>query len=44
MERSSYYGRKKEAILLFGLSLWGYAIPRLKGIASADDMYWQSVG
>lgn len=30
MERSSYYDRKKEAILLFGLSLWGTAIPKLK--------------
>ena len=39
MERSSFYDRKKEAILLFGLSLWGYAIPKLKGIVSADDMY-----
>ena len=26
MERSTYYDRKKEAILLFGLSLWGTAI------------------
>ena len=25
-----YYDRKKEAILLFGLSLWGTAIPKLK--------------
>ena len=30
MERSTYYDRKKEAILLFGLSLWGTAIPKLK--------------
>lgn len=30
MERSTYYDRKKEAILLFGLSLWGNAIPMLK--------------
>ena len=27
---STYYDRKKEAILLFGLSLWGTAIPKLK--------------
>ena len=30
MKRSTYYDRKKEAILLFGLSLWGTAIPKLK--------------
>ena len=30
LERSTYYDRKKEAILLFGLSLWGNAIPKLK--------------
>ena len=30
MERSTYYDRKKEAILLFGLSLWGNSIPTLK--------------
>ena len=30
MERSTYYDRKKEAVMLFGLSLWGNAIPMLK--------------
>lgn len=30
MERSTYYDRKKEAVLLFGLSLWGNAIPVLR--------------
>ena len=30
MERSTYYDRKKEAVLLFGLALWGNAIPILK--------------
>ena len=30
IERSSFYDRKKEAVLLFGLSLWGTAIPQLK--------------
>lgn len=32
MERSSFYDRKREAILLLGVSLWGYAIPCFKGI------------
>ena len=30
MERSTYYDRKKEVVMLFGLSLWGNAIPMLK--------------
>jgi hypothetical protein len=30
LERSRYYDRKKEAIMIFGLSLWGDAIPKLK--------------
>ena len=30
MERSRFYDRKKEAIYVFGLSLWGGAIPKLK--------------
>ena len=32
MERSTFYDRKREAILLLGVSLWGYAIPGFKGI------------
>lgn len=44
MERSSYYDRKKEAILLFGLALWGYAIPKLKGKTGLADEWWRSVG
>lgn len=30
MERSMFYDRKKEALLVFGLSLWGSSIPKLK--------------
>ena len=30
MEKTMYYQRKKEAIYLMGISLWGYAIPDLK--------------
>jgi hypothetical protein len=30
IERSTFYDRKKEAILVFGISLWGGAIPNLK--------------
>ncbi len=30
MERSRYYDRKKEAIMVFGVVLWGTEIPRLE--------------
>lgn len=30
MERSRFYDRKKEAIMLFGLALWGSEIPKLR--------------
>lgn len=30
MERSTFYDRKKEAVLLFGISLWGSSLPKLK--------------
>jgi hypothetical protein len=29
IERSSYYDRKKEAIYVFGISLWGDALPKM---------------
>ena len=29
LERSTYYDRKKEAILVFGLALWGTVLPKL---------------
>jgi hypothetical protein len=37
LERSSYYDRKKEAILVFGLALWGTVIPRIERLLSEDD-------
>lgn len=37
MERSTFYDRKKEAILLLGVSLWGYAIPCFKGIFNVKE-------
>lgn len=30
MERSTYYDRKREAVMLFGLAMWGTAIPKMK--------------
>lgn len=36
MERSRFYDRKKESIMLFGISLWGSAIPKLKTFLIED--------
>lgn len=30
MERSRFYDKKKEAIMVFGIALWGNSIPKLK--------------
>ena len=37
LERNTYYDRKKEAIMLLGVSLWGYAIPYFKGIFTVPE-------
>lgn len=36
MERSNYYLKKKEAVKLFGIALWGYALPRFGQIFEGD--------
>ena len=38
MERSCFYDRKKEAILTFGLAMWGTIIPRMKAILQEDSV------
>ena len=38
MERSTFYDRKKEAVMLLGVSLWGYAIPYFKGIFQIEEV------
>lgn len=30
MERSRFYDRKKEAVMIFGIALWGTAIPQYR--------------
>lgn len=37
MERSTFYDRKKEAIMLLGVCLWGYAIPHFRGMLSFGE-------
>ena len=32
LERSCYYEKKKEAIMLFGITLWGFALPQFKAV------------
>jgi hypothetical protein len=48
LERSSYYDRKKEAIMVFGLAMWGGAIPQLKTFLSStqeelSDLPWEVI-
>ena len=38
MDRSSFYEKKKEAIMLFGIAMWGYAIPEMGGIDATQLM------
>lgn len=37
MERSLFYARKKEAIILFGCVLWGIELPKLKQASYSSD-------
>ena len=42
IERSCYYDRKKEAIMVFGIAMWGKEIPRLQTFLvgmSEEDAY-----
>ena len=32
IERSVFYERKREAVSLFGIAMWGFTIPKLRGI------------
>ena len=38
MERSRYYDRKKEAVLIFGLALWGTVLPKVKIIIDEEPI------
>ena len=38
IERTQYYKRKKEAINLFGVILWGYIIPPIRDYLSKSDL------
>ncbi len=43
IERSTFYDRKKEAIMAFGLSMWGGAIPKLKCFLQDTSTEMQSL-
>lgn len=43
MERSNFYIKKKEAIKLFGIALWGYALPRYQQIFKEEIDYSSEV-
>jgi hypothetical protein len=32
MERSCFYDRKKEAIMVFGLAMWGTVLPKISAL------------
>ena len=37
LERSSYYRRKKEAVIVFGLAIWGGSIDDLRQIMLGNE-------
>ncbi len=39
LERSRFYDRKKEAVMIFGISLWGTAIPQYRKNLSGESSY-----
>lgn len=40
IERSIFYDRKKEAIMLFGLSFWGSSIPKLRHFFEDNEKFF----
>jgi hypothetical protein len=37
LERSTFYDRKREATMILGVALWGFAIPEIKGTLSGTS-------
>ena len=44
LERSALYERKREATMLIGIALWGFAIPELKFIFKEYGECWREIG
>ena len=38
MERSTYYDKKKEALNIFSICLWGYTIPAMRGLFEGSEL------
>ena len=43
MERSRYYDRKKEAIMVFGIALWGTSIPKMREFLKNSQEEWNEL-
>ena len=43
MERSRYYDRKKEAIMVFGIALWGTSIPKMREFLKSSREEWNEM-
>lgn len=44
MERSRYYDRKKEAIMVFGIALWGTSIPNMRTFLQSGRKEYELMG
>lgn len=43
MERSRYYDKKKEAVMVFGIALWGTSLPKMKDFLQESKEEWEEL-